>query len=643
MCGATKEEDGFIFSDFMGYCFSLQQKGVGGRFLSCFPLNEHFAWLERHHPGISDIKFGKTSNPERRAIVSYSKQQYEQHAYFWEQIERGKVSVCTASPKATTSPEQAGTLLTICQIKAEVMGWITQKTHDAVPGDVVNVIIECHGTRTRHALCVGSDYIYPEELREIIGKFTLGVQVNMISGACHSGAIVDLISASGQQSRHVAAAAAAASEVSTAYRSVSNRTRNSRFAQAFCQSLARIQLPGVPQEQQPVVRLGDHETWMKVMTYRNISPHHAKGKQSDTYTSYNNPDDLSQLVEAMIFREKADIVYDPAVTASRRRVEYPTINEAIVKNFRNWGPDRPYPYGNNVKQEVEQIVRKEVSKCDPDAPLGDDGGIIEELVFQKAHEPDYANVLKALYWRGRVQMAVFDVFSTLCARGLVNPDCLRQPMSFYHTTEPASSLAFLLSCYEGPQKERSVDPKPFLYHGPDFESPLIWLATMILRGCYDLKNTIETITTCRFLGDLDEEASSEWIKYGQIKDFVIDKNEMATDRIGHQEFGFWLPHGIGMVDDDAFAERLREHVNIFNRIERVFRDFFAISPEEIYLESEQTDFFERAPRKMPGWKRSGDWTAAFNFGGSASSGGSSVPEGSRSTAATSVSSPGKQG
>ncbi|KAL8830119.1 MAG: hypothetical protein Q9170_005879 [Blastenia crenularia] len=523
VCGASGEADGLIFSDFMGYCLAFRAKNVEGRFLSCFPVDEHFAWLERNHPKSTDIKFGKTTNKEKRAVASYSKDQYDRGDHWWEQI-----------PKD--------------QLKDEIIKWISQKASVAVPGDVVYVIIECHGSGKSFTLMVGSNKLLPVELRNLIGKFKDGVQVNMISGACHSGAIVDAFEASGQKSRHVAAACSA-DEVATTYRSVSNRTRNSRFRQAFCQSLARIQLPGVPQQQQPPkITLGDHEQWMRTMTWRNISPKHANGKQSDTYTSYNEPDELSMLVQAMIFREKADIVFDPAVSASRRRVEYPTINEAIVKHFRNWGPDKPYPFGNNVKSEVELLVQDE--------------------------------------------------------------------------------------------KESKIEPKPFKYHGDMFESPLVWLATMMLRGCYDLKQTIETITTSRFLGELDDNAVAEWVQYAQVKDFKIDMNISASQAIGPCEFGFWLPHGIGMVNDEMFAARLRQQVNVFNRIEKTFRDFFNIAPDEIYLESEQGDFFERAPTKMPGWKRSGDWTAAFNLGTSVSTA-SSARESSRSTAPTSIVSPGR--
>lgn len=45
VCGATNHKDGFIFSDFMGFCMDLKEHGVGGEFYSCFPMEKHFIFL----------------------------------------------------------------------------------------------------------------------------------------------------------------------------------------------------------------------------------------------------------------------------------------------------------------------------------------------------------------------------------------------------------------------------------------------------------------------------------------------------------------------------------------------------------------------------------------------------------------------
>ena len=476
-------------------------------------------------------------------------------------------------------------------------------------GDVVNVILEGHGNQGR-GLKLGDSFLAPREVSEIIAKFPLGVQVNVICGQCHSGQIVDAISASGQSERHIAAACCAG-EVATAYkRSISNRIRNSRFSQAFCQSLARLKLPDV--DQQPVIALGAHEEWMRVQTRRAIDPNDKAARPSDTYTFYNEPNDLSKLAEAMVFREKVDVVYDPATVASRRRIEYPSINTSIMNQFRHWGPDRPMPFGPVIK-EAEDVIEMEAMKCDKEAPIGDDFGIFEVLF----HSPtrNVPEMVKTLYWRGRIQMAILDTFTVLCNRGFLDPNCLRLPMNFYDVSKPVGELSWLLRCYEGPSREEKLHPKPFEFHGDDFNGPFHWLAAMILRGCSDIGQLFETITLSEFLGKLDDKAFNNWNQFSQIKHFQINGQEMADTSVGYGQFGFWLPHGLGDADDEEFGRLLREHVNRFNEIERVFREYFQIPQDEIYLEREQQAFFDRSPQKLPGWKRSGDWTAAFNMQG----------------------------
>lgn len=47
-----------IFGDFPESCMTLKAKNVEGDFRSCFPLFEHFKWLETCKPPVRDIKFG---------------------------------------------------------------------------------------------------------------------------------------------------------------------------------------------------------------------------------------------------------------------------------------------------------------------------------------------------------------------------------------------------------------------------------------------------------------------------------------------------------------------------------------------------------------------------------------------------------
>lgn len=84
VCGATNHLDGFIFSDFMGFCMALKEQGVGGDFISCFPLEKHFMYLKNEHrPPIDTIKFGKAGLNGDRYVYSYSRHAYLNRQYWF--------------------------------------------------------------------------------------------------------------------------------------------------------------------------------------------------------------------------------------------------------------------------------------------------------------------------------------------------------------------------------------------------------------------------------------------------------------------------------------------------------------------------------------------------------------------------------
>ncbi len=119
VCGATDPRDHWTFSDFMGYCFLLKQKGVDGDSLNCLDLDECFGELSLKN--VSTIAFGQlkdTAGP----LLRYSRFQHVHREYFFRQID----------PKL---------------ILGDVAAWVKEKARIAIPGDVVNIIMECHGSR----------------------------------------------------------------------------------------------------------------------------------------------------------------------------------------------------------------------------------------------------------------------------------------------------------------------------------------------------------------------------------------------------------------------------------------------------------------------------------------------------------------
>jgi hypothetical protein len=137
VCGATNpEKDGYIFSDFMGFCMALRELGVGGDFLSCFPVEDHFIWLRnKNPPPIDTIKFGKMGPQNDKPLYTYSRHAYLNRNYWWKQV--GKH-----------------------ELLEKVNNWIAEKKVQAQLGDAVNVILEGHGIPF-YGYSIGGRHLHP--------------------------------------------------------------------------------------------------------------------------------------------------------------------------------------------------------------------------------------------------------------------------------------------------------------------------------------------------------------------------------------------------------------------------------------------------------------------------------------------------
>lgn len=133
---------------------------------------------------------------------------------------------------------------------------------------------------------------------------------------------------------------------------------------------------------------------------------------------------------------------------------------------------------------------------------------------------------------------------------------------------------------------------------------------MMVRSQTPFGDLFEKILSCGFLGDLDTVA------YGRTVECGVDLNFERNPRNGEpnpddmllpdgtfnpdcNQFGIWLPHGLSS-DPVRFQLERRECEQRFNRIEAAFREAEGLSPDHLWLESEQVGFFERYPEKLPG-------------------------------------------
>ena len=67
-----------LFGDFLGLSMTLQRLNgdITGTYMSCSPLDEHFAILGKQTPPTHDMKFGQ--NPDGRPLYTYSSTKHQE-------------------------------------------------------------------------------------------------------------------------------------------------------------------------------------------------------------------------------------------------------------------------------------------------------------------------------------------------------------------------------------------------------------------------------------------------------------------------------------------------------------------------------------------------------------------------------------
>lgn len=87
ICGATSPGRGPIFGDFITICHALMGRGVYGDFISCFPIDDHFHWLQRQRPkdGGGDRITAVSATNVYGGCLTYTKEEYDTCLKWWHQ------------------------------------------------------------------------------------------------------------------------------------------------------------------------------------------------------------------------------------------------------------------------------------------------------------------------------------------------------------------------------------------------------------------------------------------------------------------------------------------------------------------------------------------------------------------------------
>ncbi|KAL9105278.1 MAG: hypothetical protein Q9227_009517 [Pyrenula ochraceoflavens] len=565
-CGVTdpnNEANGSIFANFMGITMTL--KSVSGEIVDAYSCFDIYPYLRR----CGSVRWGYDG--EER-IHTYTRDQYETGTMFFEQI---------------------GPADLLDKVKTSIRA-LHSKTK---AGDIVNVFFQARGT-PEGEIRIGDNILERTEVATLLCGFEEGVQVNMVGSHCYTGQLADIFKVGGTSHRDTAATASTYERSAITRRAPSNRLRHSRFSHPLIQSPARIKLPHVEQIESGPITAESHENFLVEALKLSFGI-----EQDPTSISLlsSEKDAALELLEDLVFRDMADVLYEPQTMHRRRRVEWPFINLTGL-NRLIMNPLHPR---SEVINQMRKLVLDAWRTCGCWPAMGDD------LIYQEMRklQPDYLMLFKNLYWRGRQQSAMFDLWWMLYERRFLKLECLNYPFNCYVSGCNVAPVAEVFAEFSG-VRQFITSFKPF----EDYEAtsqPVNWLSAMIARACStDADKIFETIQFTGILGEFDEKSLSY---LASIRRGVTYRWECRLDEVSESDqslngefFGCWLPSGLG-PNVRTYPKKIAKRMERFNCVEGVYKALFNIDDEDLVLEHEQDTYLRRNPMKRPWYKTPGSW------------------------------------
>ncbi|RMJ28581.1 hypothetical protein PHISP_00541 [Aspergillus sp. HF37] len=495
VCGATdptRPADAAIFSDFLGFSMLLRdiRPDITGTFLSCFPLDEHFAVLAKRSPPISDIKFG-TSGTNGEALYTYSETKHRSRSGLW-------YTECTPS-----------------NLAAKVVSWFHDKA-PAVRGDVVNIFLCCHGHREGH-LVLGNRSMGTFEFRDILRLFGFGIEANAVVSHCYLGQLSETIESDSFQPRErfIAAACGSSERHYTDRRSISGRFRNMTFSQPIAQFL-----------QTPSQSVRDFNEYLTRFMQNAQNP--------STYTYHLTPEkaEATTQISQLLMRDYVDLKY--LATSTQRKKVWPTLDLVTRRKMKNVS----LACQNRVTSTVDDAVT--ASLClEQDPPWHIEDSAVMGRTFEAPEtEKDYEWALKSLYFRARRQMNVLLAFRALLDEKFIQTGALEQPLDSDKLDKNTLRANARLYCFDVWQGEFEED-----WPERTFDNPVTWLAMLIVRSKCDFESAIQFLITTGVAGSYDLEEYRTLVPIFGSGGEVTDDPDAGVGH-GHPMYGFWLPSGI---------------------------------------------------------------------------------------------------
>ena len=520
ICGATSPSESWLFGTFLGICRALKLLDMEGDFWSCFPIHEHFNTHD-------SIKFGtrgttgQTPEEEQEFIEIYTKADFDRGERFWEQIAWDRVS-------------------------DDVLSYVESQAKKLAAGDVFSTILIGHGTE--EGTRIGDKILRSEDLAKALDGFIPGVKVNVVVQSCDAGVFMDKISVKEQRRRFVHTSS---SSIQT---SPSGRFRNSVFSGAFLRSLGFAMSSGTT-------------AWTLDGRINFLKPGAMTNSQRSTFDSA-----LITKFMDVLFTDFVDRGFSQTTTATNvaRRIITPS---APMTDPSRPTPNIPYHH----LQDAAECITAEIDLADDeggeqDAALIQALSVAKYFFFEKktmsveVYRQHLAAIVKALAWRFRIQEYFYLAMEGLANKDLVDPDlAFRHPIYFLgpEADPRVRVIVEVLQSFELVQK--SGHPDPGEMEGR-FDSPIWWLATVLVRSSTDLKRSLSFLMTTGLLGKVD----LKYVDGIEREDVDITQPLHPSTVESVPQIGFWLPQG----GDRSAGGNNQAALVRYQRIKTIFEQFF---------------------------------------------------------------------
>ncbi|KAJ5116568.1 hypothetical protein N7456_000916 [Penicillium angulare] len=531
VCGTDLVTDGWIFSDFLGFAMLFKEHEADAQLLTCFPTEQHM-----------DCQSHK----------------------FYQQIAADR-------------------------LKSKVQQWIWERMFQARPGDVVNIVLLCHGNRDGD-FSLGNSWLKAVDLANSLSSYRDGVQVNLFSSACHSGHLARAIAKTKQTNRYVSVAAEP-KKLSYAVRTRSGRWRSGRWANAFVTGALGIVDPGT--NMTAPVTIADHENWIQTKL-RKVS-----AKSPTMNPIFHSDISPTTSLKDLLFRisEPAEPITPP------RSIEWPKITaivqDVVSRGISSWALDSQSQSSDLIlPPSALATANRELSLCNTELGFPPDLGVFTSL---STIHPEWKGILANLYWRSFRQVLMLEIFLTLLRKGLVNLECLTAPIDLYNPTTSTFDVAVAISRFSllMEDSEKAFRGKLPL-QSTEWSTDIEWLATMILRSRADISDVLNVIKNLGLLGTFDKESfrenddlyADDEIRYDDDPTFTPSADKASS--VKNNVFGFWLPHGLS-GDSSTFLSQLQQCLDRAAAIESAYK---LLEPVPVGLLILSIDLFIENPRSL---------------------------------------------